>query len=131
MGARVSEVAKHLGISSSAAYSWVKEAAPAPSAPTFVRLVPAQASPAIEMVLEVGTVKLRVGDDFDAALLRRVVAALSGATSLVRGFRSTWRSSLSICGWATSVLAGSFASGCTSSREAKLCSSSWGSAVTR
>jgi transposase-like protein len=79
-GARVSEVAKRLGVSSSAAYLWVKEAAPAPAAPTFAKLVRAQAKPANEMVLEVGTVKLRVGDDFDAALLRRVVAALSGAT---------------------------------------------------
>jgi len=79
-GARVSEVAKRLGVSSSAAYLWMKGAAPAPSAPAFARLVPAQGKPAMEMVLEVGTVKLRVGDDFDATLLRRVVAALSDAT---------------------------------------------------
>jgi len=30
------------------------------------------------MVLEVGGVRLHVREDFDAALLRRVVAALSG-----------------------------------------------------
>jgi hypothetical protein len=58
----------------------MKGAAPVPKAPTFARVVRAQARPAIEMVLEVGTVKLRVGDDFDAALLRRVVAALRDAT---------------------------------------------------
>lgn len=79
-GARVSEVANRLGVSSSAAYLWMKGAARAPSAPTFARLVPAPAEQAIQIVLEVGTVKIRVGDDFDAALLRRVVAALSDAT---------------------------------------------------
>jgi transposase-like protein len=78
-GARVSEVAKRLGVSSSAAYLWMKAAAPAASAPVFARVVPTQAKPAAEIMLEVGGARLRVGEDFDAALLQRVVAALSGA----------------------------------------------------
>ena len=79
-GARVSEVAKRLGVSPSAAYLWVKEAARAPSAPAFARLVPARGHAVIDMVLEGGAVKVRIGDDFDPGLLRRVVAALSSTT---------------------------------------------------
>jgi transposase-like protein len=79
-GERVSVVAKRLGVSASAAYLWMKAAAPAASAPVFARVVPAQPVMVAKMVLEVGGVKLHVEDDFEPALLRRVVAALSSAS---------------------------------------------------
>ena len=79
-GERVSVVAKRLGVSSSAAYLWMKAAAPALSAPVFARVVPAQRDVVAKMVLEVGGVKLHVGDDFEPTLLRRVVSALRDAS---------------------------------------------------
>ena len=82
IGASAGEVAKRMGVTPSSAYLWMKAAAaPAPSAPAFARLMPSiskTASASSGMVLEVGGVRLHVREDFDAALLRRVVAALSG-----------------------------------------------------
>ena len=80
-GASAGEVAKRMGVTPSSAYLWMKAAAPVPSAPVFARVVPSKpktASASSGMVLEVGGVRLHVREDFDAALLRRVVAALSG-----------------------------------------------------
>jgi hypothetical protein len=74
-GEKVRDVAKRMGVSSSTAYLWMKP--PAPSAPGFARVVRAQAAAASHLLLEVGGVKLHVGSDFDAGLLRRVVAVLS------------------------------------------------------
>lgn len=76
-------VAKRLGITPSTAYLWLKPAAPAVSTPVFARVVPersTQAAPASRIVLEVGGAKLHVERDFDPALLRQVVAALSTAS---------------------------------------------------
>jgi hypothetical protein len=44
--------------------------------PGFVELVPAATSPTLEVVL--GGARIRLGQDFDPALLRRVVAVLGG-----------------------------------------------------
>ena len=82
-GERAGVVAKRMGITPSTAYLWMKAAAPAKSAPVFARVVPAQsieATPTSRMVLEVGGAKLYVERDFDPALLRQVVAALSSAS---------------------------------------------------
>ena len=82
-GARVSDVAKRMGVAPSAAYVWLKRSkptAPAPSLPVFARLMPAPSAMASRMVLELGAVKLHVDANFDPALLRQVVAALSSAT---------------------------------------------------
>jgi hypothetical protein len=49
----------------------------------FARVVPAhaiKAAPARSIVLEVGGAKLHVERDFDPALLRQVVAALSASS---------------------------------------------------
>jgi transposase-like protein len=95
-GARASEVAKRMGVTPSTAYLWMKAVAPAASAPVFARVVPAQSTapvPARRIVLEVGGAKLHVESDFDPALLRQVVAALSAASLPVRACRSTSRSS--------------------------------------
>ena len=73
-------VAKRLGITPSTAYLWLK---PAASAPVFARVVPARAAQsalASSIVLEVGGAKLHIGRDFDPALLRQVVAALSASS---------------------------------------------------
>jgi hypothetical protein len=71
-----------MGVTPSTAYLWMKAAAPAMGAPVFARVVPAQwtAVPARRIVLEVGGAKLHVESDFDPALLRQVVAALSAAS---------------------------------------------------
>jgi transposase-like protein len=87
--------ARRLGISASTAYRWVQRshrasvdvvATKAPrraqptAAPRFARLVPAPAaSPAI--TIRVGDASIVVARDFDAELLRAVVAALTGRTS--------------------------------------------------
>jgi len=76
-------VAKRMGITPSTAYLWIKPAARATGAPVFARVVPTWSSktePVSHMVLEVGGAKLHVERDFDPALLRRVVAALSAAS---------------------------------------------------
>ena len=82
-GERAGMVARRLGITPSTAYLWMKAVAPAKSAPLFARVVPAQSSkavPASRMVLEVGGAKLYVERDFDPALLRQLIAALSTAS---------------------------------------------------
>ena len=81
-GARAGEVARRMGVTPSTAYLWMKAAAPATSAPVFARVVPAQRSAisGSRLVLEVGGAKLHIDSDFDAALLRQVVAALSTAS---------------------------------------------------
>ena len=83
-GERAGVVAKRLGITPSTAYLWMKAVAPAPSAPVFARVVPARSAKATlvagKVVLEVGGAKLHVERDFDPALLRQVVAALSTAS---------------------------------------------------
>ncbi len=76
-GERVSAVAKRLGISSSAAYVWMKAATPKPTAPVFARVVPMR--PRVLRV-EVGGAAVVVEGGFDAELLRQVVAALSVST---------------------------------------------------
>jgi transposase-like protein len=82
-GERAGVVAKRMGITPSTAYLWMKAAAPTASAPVFARVVPTQSietPPASRMVLEVGGAKLHVERDFDPALLRQVVSALSSAS---------------------------------------------------
>lgn len=80
-GERAGVVAKRMGITPSTAYLWMKAAAPATSAPMFARVVPAPATKtASSMVLEVGGAKLHLEHDFDPALLRQVVAALSASS---------------------------------------------------
>ncbi len=73
-------VAERLGISASAAYLWLKESrAEAKSeAPVFARVVPERVHRGI--VVEVGSATIRVEGEFDAKLLREVVAALSETT---------------------------------------------------
>jgi transposase-like protein len=76
-------VARRMGITPSTAYLWLKPAAPSTSAPVFARVVPARSTktaPVSRLVLEVGGAKLHVESDFDAALLRQVVEALSRAS---------------------------------------------------
>mgnify|MGYP001176857165 CR=1 FL=1 len=50
-------------------------------APALVRVVAQSAAEAIEVVIEVGAARVRVGLGFDAALLRAVVSALSEGAS--------------------------------------------------
>jgi hypothetical protein len=72
-----------MGVTPSTAYLWMKAAAPAASAPVFARVVPAQSTkmvPTSHMVVEVGGAKVHVERDFDPALLRQVVEALSAAS---------------------------------------------------
>jgi transposase-like protein len=77
-GESVSVVAARMGVGTSAAYLWVKEA-PDSSKPTFARLLTVSAATATSsMVLEVGRARLRVEAGFDTALLQQVVSALSG-----------------------------------------------------
>jgi transposase-like protein len=79
-GARVSDVAKRIGVAPSAAYAWLKAAGAtaARKTPVFARLLPAQ--PAGRIELEIVGVKVHVAPDFDPVLLRQVVAALSTAS---------------------------------------------------
>src|ERR1051325_3983748 len=82
-GASAGEVAKRMGVTPSSAYLWMKAAAPGTDTPVFARVVPASSKakpPTSALILEIGGAKLHVREDFDAALLRRVVAAVSGAT---------------------------------------------------
>jgi transposase-like protein len=85
-GETVREVAARLGVGVSAAYLWVKEAgasaeeksAGGATAPVFARVVPEHAQRGL--VVEVGSAAIRVDGEFDAKLLREVVAALSERT---------------------------------------------------
>lgn len=80
-GERAGVVARRMGITPSTAYLWVKSTAPATSAPVFARVVrEASTVPVSHLLLEVGGAKLHVERDFDPALLRQVVAALSTAS---------------------------------------------------
>lgn len=76
-GDRVPEVAARMGVQASTAYLWIKQAGPSASKPTFARVVREHAASRSSVVLEVGGVRVVVEADFDAALLRQVVAALS------------------------------------------------------
>ena len=48
--------------------------------PTFMRVVPSREVDAV-IAVRVGTAEIRVGRDFDAALLRAVVEALGGGAA--------------------------------------------------
>jgi transposase len=72
-GERVSVVAKRLGVSSSAAYLWLKATEPTTTAPTFAKVVPLRSR---ALRVEVGGVAVVVESGFDAELLRHVVAVL-------------------------------------------------------
>jgi hypothetical protein len=87
--------ATRLGIPESTAYYWLKrncrppvavvvaKALPRPrpiTAPGFARLVPATAA-VTTITIQVGEAAIAVAHDFDAELLRAVVAALTGRTS--------------------------------------------------
>ena len=77
-GEAVPAVAARMGVETSAAYLWIKEAREA-GKPTFARLVPESASrTSSSVLLEIGRARVRVEAGFDAALLRQVVSALSG-----------------------------------------------------
>ena len=76
-GERVSVAAKRLGVAPSSAYLWMKAAAPGPRGPVFARVVPARNA---TLRVEVGGAAVVVETGFDAELLRRIVAALSGST---------------------------------------------------
>jgi transposase-like protein len=81
-GETAAVVAKRMGVTPSTAYLWLKPAAPAPSGPMFARVVPVRSTktaPVSRLVLE-GGAKLHVEHDFDPALLRQVVAALSASS---------------------------------------------------
>jgi transposase-like protein len=73
-GERVSVVAKRLGVSCSAAYSWLKAATSPPTGPVFAKVLPMRLRSAR---VEVGGAAVVVERGFDAELLRQVVAALS------------------------------------------------------
>jgi transposase-like protein len=85
-GETVREVAARLGVGVSAAYLWVKEAGASAEkksvesaqAPVFARVVPKRLLRGL--VVEVGSAAIRVEGEFDAKLLREVVAALSETT---------------------------------------------------
>ena len=77
-GEPVRAVAERLGVTTSTGYLWLKQARKAQT-PRFARLVPAARERAALRV-EVGQATIRVEPGFDAALLREVVSALSGAT---------------------------------------------------
>lgn len=78
-GDGVAAVAKRLGVTPSAAYLWLKEAA-ASRTPAFAQVVPAKASMRrASLAVEVGCATIRVEAGFDVELLKAIVAALSGA----------------------------------------------------
>lgn len=74
-GESIPVVATRMGVGTSAAYLWVKEAGA--SKPVFAKLVSATAMSAASLVVEVGRVRVHVAAGFDAALLREIVSALS------------------------------------------------------
>ena len=93
-GATVAEAAARLGVATSTAYYWMRDAATAgggrsprrsraakpqsPSEPTFVRVVPSGAFGS-SILVRVGAAEIQVRRDFDADLLRAVVETLGGA----------------------------------------------------
>ena len=81
-GGTVQEVADRLGVGVSSAYLWMKEAgesaerkAALGATPVFARVVPERLRRGL--LVEVGSATIRVDGEFDAKLLREVVAALS------------------------------------------------------
>ena len=77
-GQRVSVVAARLGVTTSSAYLWLKEASESTSTstPVFARVV-RESEASRGLVIEVGGATIRVEAGFDVELLRRVVAVLS------------------------------------------------------
>lgn len=76
-GEPVKVVAKRLGVSESTAYYWMKRARRA-EPPKFVQVIPTARTPQASLSIGVGGVVIHLDPGFDAALLREVVAALSG-----------------------------------------------------
>jgi transposase-like protein len=74
-GESIPVVATRMGVGTSAAYLWVKEARG--SKPVFAQLVSATATSVASLVVEVGRVRVHVVAGFDATLLREIVSALS------------------------------------------------------
>jgi hypothetical protein len=75
-GMTLAKFATSRGYSRSSLEKWnrmVREERPTAIEPKFVRL---EIGPQPELVVEVGTVRIRVGRGFDASLLRDLVAAL-------------------------------------------------------
>lgn len=84
-GEATRDAARRLGVSASTAFRWLRgegDTAGRPRhdevTPTFVELMPVRPAPTA-LVVRVGAAEIEVGATFDAALLRAVVAALSGA----------------------------------------------------
>ena len=76
-GEAVAVVAARMGVGTSAAYLWIKEAHET-RGPTFAKLLRTSAAiTTASVVLDIGRVRVRVEAGFDAALLREVVSALS------------------------------------------------------
>jgi len=69
--------AKTRGYSHSSLTNWAAQFRRMPKArePQLVRL---EVEKRVDLVIEIGSARIRVGGGFDAALLRRVVAALAG-----------------------------------------------------
>ena len=79
-GEPVKAVATRMGVSVSTGYLWMK-GAPVPGGPQFARLVPEPRVRRTSLVVEVGSVAIRVDPGFDAELLRAVVSALGTRTT--------------------------------------------------
>lgn len=80
-GEPVAHFVRGRGYSASALRSWAQRLGPVEPSPRFLRVVPSKPAPApgaLEMVLEVGAVRVRVAPGFDPALLAEVVRALGG-----------------------------------------------------
>jgi transposase-like protein len=75
-GEPVKIVATRMGVSVSTGYLWMK-GAPVPGRPQFARLIPEPRAARTSLVVELGSVAIRVDSGFDAELLRAVVSALS------------------------------------------------------
>ena len=69
-----------MGVSVSTGYLWMK-GAPASGVPQFARLVPESRAALTPLVVQVGSVAIRVEPGFDAELLLAVVSALSTRTT--------------------------------------------------
>src|SRR5690348_17095174 len=74
------DFARRHGVSSASLYQWAKRVEGKPST-RFLKLVPrsSASTPSADVVVEVGTARVRVARGFDAELLAEVVKALSGA----------------------------------------------------
>ena len=76
-GEKVPIVAAKMGVGTSAAYQWMKDAALVEKPPVFARVLHAREVKLSSFVVEVGRAAIRVEPGFDVALLRQVVSALS------------------------------------------------------